>query len=64
MGDLEEKTRDFCLNGGFSNRKHVIFGLNGGFAKRKHVIFGLNKRFARRKHLIFAKMRDSRRENA
>ena len=50
MGDLEEKTRDFRLN--------------GGFAKRKHVIFGLNKRFAKRKRVIFAKMRDSRRENA
>ena len=35
----EEKTRDFWLNGGFANRKHVIFGLNGGFSKRKCVIF-------------------------
>ena len=50
MGDLEEKTRDFRLNGGFAKRKHVIFGLNGRFAKRKRV--------------IFAKMGDSRRENA
>ena len=35
---LEEKTRDFPLNGGFVNRKHD-FRLNVGFAKRKHVIF-------------------------
>ena len=37
-GILEEKTRDFWLNGGFV--KSVIFGLNGGFVKRKDVIFG------------------------
>ncbi|SGA61443.1 Uncharacterised protein [Chlamydia abortus] len=33
------KTRDFCLNGGFSKMKTRDFGLNGGFAKRKRVIF-------------------------
>ena len=37
---LEEKTRDFRLNGGFAKRKRVIFVLNGGFANRKRVIFG------------------------
>ena len=36
---LEEKTRDFRLNGGFAKRKRVIFKLKGGFAKRKRVIF-------------------------
>ena len=58
-GILDEKTRDFRLNGGFSKRKHVFFlkwgmleektrgfRLNGGFAKRKRVIFGLNGGFA------------------
>ena len=40
---------DFCLNGGFSKRKRVIFGLNGGFSMRKRV--------------IFSSMGDSRREN-
>ena len=38
-GILEEKARDFRLNGGFAKRKRVIFGLNGGFLKRKRVIF-------------------------
>ncbi|SGA31137.1 Uncharacterised protein [Chlamydia abortus] len=38
---LEEKTRDFRLNGGFEKRKRVIFRLNGGFLKRKRVIFAL-----------------------
>ena len=60
---LEEKTRDFRLNGGFAKTKRVIFWLNGGFAKRKCMIFGLNGRFAKRKRVIFAKMGDSRREN-
>ena len=50
-GILEEKTRDFRLNGGFV--KSVIFGLNGGFSKRKRVIFGLNGGFAKRKDVIF-----------
>ena len=36
-GILEEKTRDFRLNGGFA--KTHDFRLNGGFAKRKRVIF-------------------------
>ena len=39
MGILEEKTRDFRLNGGFSKMKMRDFRLNGGFAKRKRVIF-------------------------
>ncbi|SFW04974.1 Uncharacterised protein [Chlamydia abortus] len=38
---LEEKTRDFRLNGGFEKRKRVIFRLNGGFLKRKRLIFAL-----------------------
>ena len=51
-GIVDEKTRDFRLNGGFAKRKRVIFGLNevseektrdfcitGGFAKRKRVFF-------------------------
>ena len=36
-GIIEEKTRDFRLNGGFA--KTHDFRLNGGFAKRKRVIF-------------------------
>ena len=51
-GILEEKTRDFRLNGGFPKRKRDLwlkwgileektrdFRLNGGFAKGKRVIF-------------------------
>ena len=51
-GILEEKTRDFQLNGGFAKRKRDLclklgileektrdFRLNGGFSKRKRVIF-------------------------
>ena len=51
-GMCEEKTHDFCLNGGFEKthdfrvkwgilekRKCLVFWLNGGFAKRKRVIF-------------------------
>ena len=50
-GILEEKTRDFRLNGGFAKTRDLWlkwgileektrgFRLNGGFAKRKRVIF-------------------------
>ena len=50
-GILEEKTRDFRLNGGFAKSRDFLvkwgileektrdFRLNGGFAKRKRVIF-------------------------
>ena len=50
---LEEKTRDFHLNGGFEKtrdfrvkwgileEKTRDFRLNGGFAKRKRVVLGL-----------------------
>ena len=36
-GILEEKTRDFRLNGGFEKTRD--FHLNGRFLKRKGVIF-------------------------
>ena len=61
MGDLGEKTRDFCLNGDFAKRKHVIFGLNGGFTKTRD--FRLNGGFSKRKHVFFACIGDLRREN-
>ena len=38
-GILDEKTRDFHLNGGFAKIKTRDFCLNGGFSKRKRVIF-------------------------
>ena len=38
-GILEEKMRDFHLNGKFALRKRY-FHLNGGFAKGKRVISG------------------------
>ena len=37
-GICEEKTHDFCLNGGFAKRKRD-FRINVGFVKRKRVIF-------------------------
>ena len=65
-GILEEKTRDFRLNGGFakthdfrvkcgiSEEKTRDFCLNGRFSMRKRMIFGLNGGFAKRKRVIFA----------
>ena len=38
MGDLEKKTRDFHLNGGFSKKKPRDFRLNGVFDQTKFVI--------------------------
>ena len=71
-GILEEKTRDFRLNGGFAKRKRVIFGLNGiseektrdfrlkwGICEEKTCDFRLNGGFAKRKRVIFASMVDS-----
>ena len=46
-GILEEKTRDFFLNAGFSKTRG--FRLNGGLAKRKRVIYTLNGGFSKRK---------------
>ena len=52
-GILEEKMRDFHLNGKFALRKRY-FHLNGGFSKRKRVNCGLNGGFAKGKRVIFA----------
>ena len=38
-GFAKKKTRDFHLNDGFVQGKHVVHGSNGGLAKRKCVIF-------------------------
>ena len=61
---LEEKTRDFRLNGGFEKTHDFLvkwgiceektrdFRLNGGFEKTRD--FRLNVGFSKRKHVIFA----------
>ena len=64
---LEEKRRDFGINGGFLKRKHVIFASMGdlrrendrfshkwGICKEKTHDFRLNGGFAKRKRVIFA----------
>ena len=65
-GILEEKTRDFHLNGGFAKTRDFLvkwgileektsdFSLNGGFAKIKTRDFRLNGGFSKRKRVIFA----------
>ena len=60
-GIFKKKTRDFCINGGFSKRRD--FRLNGGFAKRKRVILVLNVVFLKRKRVIFGFNGVSQREN-
>ena len=57
MGFLEEKMRDFRLNGGCSKRKRD-FRLNVVFLKRIHVILGLNGGFSKRKRVIFTSVGD------
>ena len=60
---LEENTRHFALNGGFSKRKRDFrinvgfektrdFRLNGGFEKTRD--FRLNVGFSKRKRVFFA----------
>ena len=39
MGDLEEKTRELWLKWGIIEEETRDFRLNGGFSKRKRVIF-------------------------
>ena len=51
LGILEEKPRDFRLNGGFSKRKRVIF-IKWGISEEKTRDFRLDEGFA--KTLIFA----------
>ena len=75
-GILEEKTRDFRLNGGFTKRKRVIFTKMGGLREKmcfplqwgireeKTRDFRINVGFSKRKGVIFASMGDLRRENA
>ena len=65
MGDLEKKTRDFRINGGFAKTRDFLvkwgisedktrdFHLNGKFALRKRY-FHLNGGFSMRKRVIFA----------
>ena len=62
-GIIEEKTRDFRLNGGFAKTRDFLvkcgiseektrdFRLNGGFAKT--CDFHLNGGFVKRKRVIF-----------
>ena len=64
MGDLEKKTRDFRINGGFAKTRDFLdkwgiceektrdFRLNGGFEKTHD--FRLNVGFSKRKRMIFA----------
>ena len=52
-GILEEKTRDFWLNGGFAKRKRD-FRVKWGILKEKKRDFRLNGGFAKRKRVIFA----------
>ena len=42
---LEEKTRDFRLNGGFSKRKRVFFCVKWGILEEKTRDFRLNEGF-------------------
>jgi len=50
-GISEEKTRDICLNVGFSETKRVIFDEKGDFRKENRDI-RLNGGFAKRKRMI------------
>ena len=64
MGDLEKKTRDFRINGGFERTRDFLvkwgiceentrdFRLNVGFEKTRD--FRLNVGFSKRKRVIFA----------
>ena len=45
MGDLEKKTRDFRINGGFEKRKLAVFCVNWGICKEKMRDFRLNGGF-------------------
>ena len=61
-GISEKKTRDICLNVGFSEIKQLILDEMGIFEEKTHD-FCLNGRFLKRKRVIFAKMGDFREEN-
>ena len=62
-GILEEKKRDFRLNGGFS-KENVCFSLKWGIREEKMCDFCITGGFAKRKCVFFASMGDSRREKA
>ena len=48
------KTRDFCLNGGFSKMETRDLWLKWGILEEKTRDFCLNGGFAKRKRVIFA----------
>ena len=51
---LEEKTRDFRLNGGFPKMKTHDFRVKWGILEKKTRDFRLNGGFLKRKRVIFA----------
>ena len=53
-GILEEKTRDFRLNGGFPKMKMRDFRVKWGILEEKTRDFRLNGGFLKRKRVIFA----------
>ena len=59
----EDKTRYFCISGGFAKRKHVFF-IKWGIREEKTRDFCITGGFAKRKCEIFAYMGDLRGENA
>ena len=66
MGDLEKKTRDFRINGGFEKTRYFLvkwgiceekmcdFRVKWGICEEKTHGFWFNEGFAKRKRVIFA----------